>query len=118
MYFNPAKTVGGMFEADIYCLISLAFVSFISLVSMNLYWALEPHEGWEWLADVLAIVWIGIGMSSVAWMKTWMAKPTFNTGERFFAADKVGADTILVIIACSMFAIILFVVYALASVID
>ncbi|KAI0319004.1 Fusaric acid resistance protein-like-domain-containing protein [Amylostereum chailletii] len=58
---------------------------------MNLYWALETHAGWEWLADILALIWIGIGMSMVAWMKLWMAKPTFNP-------------------ACSMIAIILFVV--------
>jgi hypothetical protein len=48
---------------------------------MNLYWAIEPHAGWEWLADVLAILWVGLGMSCVAWMKMYMQKPTFNTGE-------------------------------------
>ncbi|KAI0032892.1 Fusaric acid resistance protein-like-domain-containing protein [Vararia minispora EC-137] len=91
VYFNPAKTLGGMLEADTYCLYSLAFVSFVSLGSMNLYWAIEPHPGWEWLADVLAILWVGVGMSCVAWIKVWMEKPTFNT-------------------ACSMFSIILFIV--------
>ncbi|TFY71629.1 hypothetical protein EVG20_g1380 [Dentipellis fragilis] len=91
VYFNPAKTIGGMLEADKYCLMGLAFAAFISLGSMNVFWWLEVKHGWEWLADVLAILWIGIGMSLVAWTKVWMAKPTFNT-------------------ACSMTAIILFVV--------
>ncbi|THH14901.1 hypothetical protein EW146_g5493 [Bondarzewia mesenterica] len=91
VYFNPAKTIGGMVEADRYCLMGLAFAAFISLGSMNMYWWFEVKHGWEWLADILAILWIGVGMTFMAWMKLWMAKPTFNT-------------------ACSMTAIILFVV--------
>lgn len=82
VYYNPAKTLGGMIEADIYCLMGLAFASFVSLGSMSTYWALEPHAGWEWLADTLVIMWIGVGMSLVAWFKLWIAKPTFNPGLR------------------------------------
>ncbi|KAI0798617.1 Fusaric acid resistance protein-like-domain-containing protein [Irpex lacteus] len=91
VYFNPAKTIGGMFEADAFCLMGLLYASFISLGSMSMYWFFEVRAGWEWLADVLAILWIGLGMSGMAYMKMWMAKPTFNT-------------------ACSMTSIILFVV--------
>ncbi|KAI0267057.1 hypothetical protein BC834DRAFT_872327 [Gloeopeniophorella convolvens] len=78
VYYNPAKTLGGMLEADIYCLMGLGFASVISLGSMYTYWALEPHLGWEWLADILALMWIGVGMSLLAWFKLWIAKPTFN----------------------------------------
>ncbi|KAI0338288.1 hypothetical protein BDW22DRAFT_1363174 [Trametopsis cervina] len=91
VYFNPAKTIGGMFEADIYCLIGLLYAAFISLGSVSMYWFFEVRAGWEWLADCLVILWIGLGMSGMAYMKMWMAKPTFNT-------------------ACSMTSIILFVV--------
>jgi hypothetical protein len=70
-----------MIEADIYCVMGLGFASFISLGSMYTYWALEPHAGWEWLADALALIWIGVGMSMVAWFKLWIAKPTFNPGQ-------------------------------------
>ncbi|KAI0076130.1 hypothetical protein K474DRAFT_1663382 [Panus rudis PR-1116 ss-1] len=91
VYFNPAKTVGGMLEADAFCLMGLAWATFISLSSMGMFWFFEVRAGWEWLADTLVILWIGVGMSIVAWMKLWMTKPTFNT-------------------ACSMTAIILFVV--------
>ncbi|KAI8985654.1 Fusaric acid resistance protein-like-domain-containing protein [Trametes punicea] len=91
VYFNPAKTLGGMVEADIFCLMGLLFATFVSLTSMSVYWSFELQPGWEWLADVLVLLMIGLGMSAVAWMKVWMAKPTFNT-------------------ACSMTAIILFVV--------
>ncbi|KAF8269290.1 Fusaric acid resistance protein-like-domain-containing protein [Lactarius quietus] len=78
VYYNPAKTIGGMLEADIYCVMGLGFASFISLGSMYTYWALEPHAGWEWLADSLVLIWICVGMSLVAWFKLWIAKPTFN----------------------------------------
>ncbi|KAH8993429.1 Fusaric acid resistance protein-like-domain-containing protein [Lactarius akahatsu] len=78
VYYNPAKTIGGMLEADIYCVMGLGFASVISLGSMYTYWALEPHAGWEWLADSLVLIWIFVGMSLVAWFKIWIAKPTFN----------------------------------------
>ncbi|KAF7357929.1 ArAE-2 domain-containing protein [Mycena venus] len=91
VYFNPAKTRGGMVEADLYCLAGLIYSAFVCLASMSMFWWLETKPGWEWLADFLVIVWIGVSMSVVAWMKVWMASPSFNT-------------------ACSMTAIILFVV--------
>ncbi|TDL21690.1 hypothetical protein BD410DRAFT_789429 [Rickenella mellea] len=91
VYFNPAKTAGAMVEADTYCLLGLSWAAFICLGSMSMFWPLELSPGWEWLADIFVILWIGIGMTAVAWMKVWMAKPSFNT-------------------ACSMTAIILFVV--------
>lgn len=81
MYYNPAKTLGGMIEADIYCIMGLGFASFISLGSMYTYRALESYAGWKWLADALALIWIGVGMSLVAWFKLWIAKPTFNPGQ-------------------------------------
>ena len=80
VYYNPAKTIGGMIEADIYCIMGLGFASFISLGSMYTYWTVEPHPGWEWLADSLVLIWICVGMSLVAWFKLWIAKPTFNPG--------------------------------------
>ncbi|KAH9857292.1 hypothetical protein C2E23DRAFT_807373 [Lenzites betulinus] len=91
VYFNPAKTLGGMLEADVFCFMGLLFATFLSLTSMTVYWFFELQSGWEWLADILVLLMIGVGMSTVAWMKVWMAKPSFNT-------------------ACSMTAIILFVV--------
>ncbi|THG95980.1 hypothetical protein EW026_g5766 [Hermanssonia centrifuga] len=91
VYFNPAKTFGGMLEADTFCLVGLLFAALVSLSSMSMYWFFEVQAGWEWLADLLVILWIGLGMSAIAWMKMWMAKPTFNT-------------------ACSMTCIILFIV--------
>jgi len=92
VYFNPAKTNGGMMEADIFCLVGLLYAAFVCLSSMSLFWWLELQPGWEWLGDLVAIVWIGVSMCGVAWAKVWMANPSFNT-------------------ACSMTAIIIFVVW-------
>ncbi|KAH9017314.1 Fusaric acid resistance protein-like-domain-containing protein [Lactarius pseudohatsudake] len=93
VYYNPAKTIGGMLEADIYCVMGLGFASFISLGSMYTYWALEPHAGWEWLADSLVLIWIFVGMSLVAWFKIWIAKPTFNPGRS--VVKEGGVETLL-----------------------
>ncbi|KAJ7762513.1 Fusaric acid resistance protein-like-domain-containing protein [Mycena metata] len=91
VYFNPAKSMGGMVEADLYCFMGLVYSAFVCLSSMTVFWWLETKPGWEWLADVLVIAWIGVSMSVLAWMKVWMAAPSFNT-------------------ACSMTVIIIFVV--------
>ncbi|KAL6303505.1 Fusaric acid resistance protein-like-domain-containing protein [Sparassis latifolia] len=91
VYYNPAKTLGAMVEADLFCMMGLLFAATVALSSMTMFWFFETRPGWEWLADVLVLSFIGLGMSGVAWMKVWMAKPTFNT-------------------ACSMTAIILFIV--------
>lgn len=80
VYFNPAKTAGAMVEADLYCLIALAWAAFLSIGSMATFWEIDIIPGWEWLADALVLLWLGAGMTVVAWMKVRMAKPTFNTG--------------------------------------
>lgn len=68
-------------EADQYCFMGLLFAAFVSLSSMSLYWFFEVQPGLEWIADSLVILLVGMGMSAIAWMKMWMAKPTFNTGK-------------------------------------
>lgn len=80
VYYNPAKTMGAMIEADMFCFMGLLYSSFVCLSSMSVFWWLDVKPGWEWLADALVILWIGVSMSGVAWMKVWMAKPSFNTG--------------------------------------
>ncbi|KAJ3971160.1 hypothetical protein EV361DRAFT_239231 [Lentinula raphanica] len=79
VYYNPAKTMGGMIEADFFCLFGIFYSAFICLSSMTMFWWLDVQPGWEWLADALAIVWVGVGMSFLAWMKVYMANPQFNT---------------------------------------
>ncbi|KAJ6488997.1 Fusaric acid resistance protein-like-domain-containing protein [Mycena sanguinolenta] len=93
VHFNPAKTMGEMIEADLYCFVGVAYSTFICLSSMTIFWWLEtkPGPAWELVANILVIVWIGLSMSVVVWMKVWMANPSFN-------------------VACTMTAIIIFLV--------
>ncbi|EJD47000.1 hypothetical protein AURDEDRAFT_184209 [Auricularia subglabra TFB-10046 SS5] len=91
VYFNPAKTVGAMMEADFFCLAGLIFAAFVCLGSMTTFWPLELSPGWEWLADVLVLSWIAGAFVFISWSKVWMEKPTYNT-------------------ACSMISIIIFIV--------
>ncbi|KAF8325195.1 Fusaric acid resistance protein-like-domain-containing protein [Cantharellus anzutake] len=78
VYFNPAKTLGAMQEADVYCLIAALFSAFVALGSMDTFWFFEIKPGWEWLADALTFMWIAAAMSIVAWVKQWMNKPSFS----------------------------------------
>jgi hypothetical protein len=80
VYYNPAKTMGGMMEADSYCSIAFLYAAFVCLGSMSMFWYLEVRPGWEWLGDALAILWVGVSMWGLTWMRAWMTKPTFNSG--------------------------------------
>ncbi|CAE6416781.1 unnamed protein product [Rhizoctonia solani] len=91
VYYNPAKTIGGMIEADMFCLVGAAFASIASLVATDSFWFFELQPGWEWLADILVLAWVGLAIALIAWSKLWVNKPTFGS-------------------ACSMTSIILFVV--------
>lgn len=72
VYFNPAKTVGAMLEGDLFCLLGLLYAAVVCFVSMSMFWWLEVKPGWEWMADVVALVWIGLSIGLMAWMKVWM----------------------------------------------
>ena len=76
-----------MFEADIFCLFGLAWASFVCLGSMSMFWWLDVQPGWEWLADALVLLWVGLSMTAVAFMKVWMNKPSFNTGKTLYRPE-------------------------------
>lgn len=85
--------MGGMLEADGYFLLGVVYSGLITMGSAAIYWWLEPKPGLEWLADASVLLWVGLGMSGVSWMKVFMSKrsPAFST-------------------ACSMTTIIIFLV--------
>ncbi|KAF8900636.1 hypothetical protein CPB85DRAFT_1325021 [Mucidula mucida] len=91
VYYNPAKTMGAMLEADLFCLFGVVYAAFVCLSSMSMFWWFEDTPGWEVWGDLVAILWVGVSMSFLAWMKVWMGSPQFNT-------------------ACSMISMIIFVV--------
>jgi len=72
VYFNPAKTVGAMIEADLFCLMGVVYSALVCGVFVSLLWLLEMIPGNKWPGDILAILWIGLSMSLVAWMKGYM----------------------------------------------
>lgn len=72
--------MGAMIEADLFCTFGVFYSAFVSLASMSMFWWLELKPGWEWLADVLVILWIGVSMSFLAWMKVWMVRPCLVWG--------------------------------------
>lgn len=80
VYYNPAKTIGAMFEADLYCIVGAVFSSIVCLISMGLFWFFEQKPGLAVVANVSLFLCIGIAMSLVAWSKIWMERPSFNTG--------------------------------------
>ncbi len=61
-----------MIEADTFCIFGLFYAAFVSLATMSLFWWLEVKPGWEWLADTFVILWVGVSMSILAWLKVWM----------------------------------------------
>lgn len=67
-----------MIEADLFFLMGLVYSVFVCAASMSMFWWLELQPGWEWLGDVMAILWIGLSMSLVAWMKVWMVSQFGN----------------------------------------
>ena len=69
-----------MFEADTYCILGLLYTAVVSLCSMSTFWSLDVIPGLEWLAVALVLLWVGVSMSIVAWLKVWMSKPSFNPG--------------------------------------
>ena len=100
-----------MVEADLYCFLGLVYSALVCLCSMSMFWWLDVIPGWEWLAEVLVIFWIGVSVSIIAWMKIWMAKPTFNTGSHSYHICLIFVHAHeLNYLACSMMVIILFIV--------
>jgi len=61
-----------MIEADLYVLAGLLFSLFVCMGSTAMYWWAELKPGWEWLADLIVLGWIGLSMAVIAFLKVWM----------------------------------------------
>ncbi|KAL4073766.1 Fusaric acid resistance protein-like-domain-containing protein [Scleroderma citrinum] len=80
VYYNPAKTIGGMVEADAFCFVAWLYSAFVCLTGMSLFWWLDDQPGWDEIEDFVPILWVGLSIWGLSWMKVWMSKPTFNSG--------------------------------------
>ena len=72
-----------MFEADSYCLVAWLYSALMSLSGLSLFWWLDVKPGLALVADFELILWVGLTIWGLTWMKVWMSKPTFNSGKCF-----------------------------------
>jgi hypothetical protein len=88
--FNPAKTIGNMTLALRFCfLLALgsAGVSLLSMGTVKVFDYFSPSGGTKWdltseIGDwVVCVLYIGGSMGTLAWLKLWVANPSFNSGK-------------------------------------
>lgn len=97
VYFHPARSIGSMTLADKYCLFLAALSASVCALAMATISICDRYLPTQQflqlrLGEMLVlVVWIGAALGGLAWTKQWMNNPSYNT-------------------ACSMAAVILFVV--------
>jgi len=88
--FNPAKTIGNMTLALRFCfLLALgsAGVSLLAMGTVKVFDRFSPSGGTNWdltseVGDwVVCVFYIGGTMGTLAWLKLWVANPSFNSGK-------------------------------------
>ena len=79
MYFNPAKTAGGMFEADVYCFMGVFFTLLVTCGSIVSFWVVEARPYLGWFGDSFIFFLLASAMTFLSWMKVWINKASFNT---------------------------------------
>lgn len=72
-----------MMEADLYCTFGLAYASLICLLGMAMFRWLEDLatagrilDGNSWIGDIVAVLWIGLSMATISWLKVYMVRPS------------------------------------------
>ncbi|KAK4700985.1 hypothetical protein P7C70_g5252, partial [Phenoliferia sp. Uapishka_3] len=79
VYFNPAKTIGAMFEADLFMVIGLCYAAFLCCGSMAMT-VLMNDFGHHQLGHIIVLIfWLGGGFGLLAFVKVKVNKPTFTT---------------------------------------
>ena len=89
MYFNPAKSVGAMLEADLFCVFGLLYSAAVCLASTLIFRWLDLKPGWDGVGDFLVIAWIGVTMSGLAWMKVWMVSGLLPMNDSEYDSKKI-----------------------------
>ena len=78
-YYNPAKTLGSMFEADIFMLWASSFALFACLGTMGSAYILEDAGHHKTSHLVVVWIWLVGAMGLVAWMKAKMSNAQFGS---------------------------------------
>ena len=88
--FNPAKTIGNMTLALRFCFllaVGSAGVSLLSMATVRVFDMFSPSGGtqWDYISEigdwVVCVLYIGGSMGTLAWLKLWVANPSFNSGK-------------------------------------
>ena len=78
-YYNPAKTLGSMFEADIFMLWASSFALIACLGTMGSAYILEDAGHHKTSHLVVVWIWLVGAMGLVAWMKAKMSNAQFGS---------------------------------------
>ncbi|GAA5970105.1 hypothetical protein JCM11641_000271 [Rhodosporidiobolus odoratus] len=79
VYFMPARTMGGMLEANAYLFVGALYAVFLACGSMASTVLFERLDLLELGHAVVLILWLGCGYGVVAYAKVVMAKPSIST---------------------------------------
>ncbi|KAM0753945.1 hypothetical protein T439DRAFT_378053 [Meredithblackwellia eburnea MCA 4105] len=78
VYFNPAKTIGSMIEANLFALLGVMYAAFLCCGSMWMTLLLNPDHP-KIAHAVVLIFWLGGGYGLLAFVKARVNKPTLTT---------------------------------------
>jgi hypothetical protein len=82
VYYNPAKSLGTMLEADVYCLVVATIAAVVSLAAVGTLKAADS-VGTSWGRDcgdwTALLFWFGGSLSVLAWLKVRLGKQSFNS---------------------------------------
>lgn len=82
VYYAPAKSLGMMIEADVYCLVVATIAAVVSLAAVGTLKAAD-NVGTSWGRDcgdwTALFFWFGGSLSVLAWLKVRLGKQSFNS---------------------------------------
>ncbi|GAA5896763.1 hypothetical protein JCM6882_005029 [Rhodosporidiobolus microsporus] len=79
VYFMPARSIGGMLEADAFLLVGVTYAAFLSCGSMGMMVLFERLDLLRLGHAFVLIFWLGCGYGLVAYVKVVMGKPSLST---------------------------------------
>jgi hypothetical protein len=81
VFFNPAKTIGGIYEAVLFALLGGVYGVCVAVGSMACAVWFNVHELYLLGHIVSVVFWCGGSMFVVAFLKAKLNKPSFNSGK-------------------------------------
>jgi hypothetical protein len=81
VFFNPAKTVGGMYEAVLFAILGGLYGSLIGIGSMASAVWFNDNNNYVFGHIISVVIWCGGSMFIVAYFRAKLNKPTFNSGK-------------------------------------